>query len=110
MNTNAINLDERFSDFELFQMFSLDCDPKAESRTSKVRYVEERYVFNDVKVPLWTNRKRRLPKRVKHFEDHIKPGITAEPAGSKGRLAALVAFYAENHESEVSAFDIPGVS
>ena len=106
MNTNAIKLEDRFSDFELAQMFNIECKPDAEQHETRVPYVEGVYEFNDVKMPLLINRKRRLTKRTVHFEDHVKSGVTREPAG-KSRVADLARFYAENPGE--SAFDIPGV-
>lgn len=106
MNTDAIVLDERFTDFELAQMFNIELVTD-ESKASRVPYFEdEPYNFNDVRVPLLRNRKRKLSKRVVHFEDHVKSGVTREPAG-KSRVADLARFYAENPGE--SAFDIPGV-
>jgi len=106
MNTNAIKLEDRFSDFELFQMFQVECNPDAEQKETRVGYVEAPYHFNDVKVPLLKNKKRKLSKRIVHFEDHVKSGITREPAG-KSRVADLARFYQDNPRE--SAFDIPGV-
>lgn len=106
MNTNAIKLEDRFSDFELACMFNVECNPDADQKETRVPFVEGVYEFNDCKVPLLKLKKRKLTKRTVHFEDHVKPGITREPAG-KSRVADLARFYAENPGE--SAFDIPGI-
>jgi hypothetical protein len=100
-------LQARFSDFELSQMFNVDCDPNCKVRhTLRVRYIEEPYAFNDIKVPLLVNKKRKVTKRVKHYCDSIKPGITTHEPGTKARVADLAKFYAENREAEISAFEV----
>ena len=108
MNTNAIQLEDRFSDFELVQMFNVECAPHVGwERSSRKKYDDtSAYAFNDVKVPLLVTRKRKISKRVKHYNDAIKAGVTRHEPGTKGRVADLIAFYAVNAAGEVSAFDI----
>jgi hypothetical protein len=107
VNTNAISLDERFTAFELAQMFNVDCDPNCSKRnTLRVRYIEANYAFNDVRVPLLVNRKRKVSKRVKHYCDEIKSGITTHEPGTKGRVADLAKWYAANAANEESAFEV----
>ena len=107
MNTNAIALENRFSDFELFSMFNVDCDAECKTRnTLRVRYIEAPYVFNDCKVPLLVSRKRKPTKRVKHYCDEIKSGITRCEPGTKGRVADLAKWYSAHAESEESAFKV----
>ena len=108
---NAVQIAEqlanRFSDFELFAMFNVDCDTECKTRnTLRVRYIEAPYAFNDTKVPLLVNRKRKVSKRVKHYCDEIKSGVTTHGPGTKGRVADMVRFYAANAASEVSVFEV----
>lgn len=50
-------------------------------------------------------RKIKKSKRSRPFwEDSVKQGVTTAPPGS-GRVADLAAFYAQNAEREVSAFE-----
>lgn len=101
-----VTLEERFTDFELFQMFNVECNPQAEQKATRVKHDKEQYAFNDIKMPLWKNKKRKLTKRVKHHNDYVKEGITSEPAG-KSRVADLARFY-QNNDGE-SAFSIPDI-
>lgn len=97
---------KQFSAFECAAMFNVDCNPQGKVKSAKVRYIEEPYAMNDINVPLWTFKKRRVSKRVRPmFDDNIKPGITEHEPG-KGRVADLVKFYAEHAANEESAFDI----
>jgi hypothetical protein len=107
MDTTKIALTERFTAFELSQMFNIDCNPDCDYRQGlRVRYIDEPYAFNDCKVPLLINRKRKLSKRVRPmFDDNLKAGISEYEPGTKGRLADLVAFYADNAEAEISPFE-----
>ena len=107
MDTTKIALTERFTAFELSQMFQIDCDPACMDRkTFRVRYIDEPYAFNDTKVPLLINRKRKLSKRVRPmFDDCLKAGISEYEPGTAGRHADLVAFYAANAEAEISPFE-----
>jgi hypothetical protein len=106
MRNDKIKLEERFTAFELAEMFNVDCDPSCMDRkTVRVRHIDEPYAFNDTKVPLLVRRKRRITKRVKHYDDRIKPGVTEFGPGTKQRHADLVRFYAENAESEISPFE-----
>jgi len=104
MKTNAIKLEERFSDFEISQMFNVDCEPDCRNRGKmRVRYIEAQYALNDTKVPLLVNRKRKVSKRVKHYNDTIKPGITTREPG-KGRVADLIRYYQNPANEGVSPF------
>ena len=107
MRSDKIKLTERFTMFELAEMFNVDCDPACKDRkTLRVRYIDEPYALNDTKVPLLVRRKRRLTKRVRPmFDDRIKPGVTEHEPGTKGRHADLIAFYAANAEAEISPFE-----
>jgi len=78
-----------------------------------MKYVEAPYVFNDIKVPLWTIRKRKLKRgerKAQQVGDHLREGISTHPPGSRGRIADLAAHYSEvaaDPSAEVeSAFDI----
>lgn len=97
------HLDGRFSEFEMFQMFNIDCDPNIDAREVRVRYIEEPYSFNDIRCPLLVLHKRtkRVGRRKFHDTDadQIKDGITNEPPGSKGRIEALRRHYATSEES-----------
>lgn len=95
-----IAIEDRFTDLEIARMFSLDCNPSDAGAETRVRYHEEKYCFNDIKVPLWTIRKRKQSQRVGKYgfdQDNVKPGITNKPPGSD-RVADLAKFYAENPE------------
>jgi hypothetical protein len=106
MNTNAIALEDRFSDFELSQMFNVDCEPNCRNRGKmRVRYVEAPYALNDTKVPLLVNRKRKVSKRVKYYDDTIKSGITTHEPGTKKRVADLIKWYDKNAKNEESPFE-----
>ena len=106
MDTTKIKLEERFTTFELFDMFQIDCDPNCMDRKSlRVRYIEAPYALNDTKVPLLIRRKRKVTKRVKHYCDSIKAGVTEYEPGTKGRYADLVKFYRANTEAEISPFE-----
>lgn len=49
----------QFSDVELFRMFNVDCAPNIDHKDGERRPpIEEPYCFNDIKVRLWTFRKR----------------------------------------------------
>ena len=97
---------KQFSDFELFQMFQVECNPDADQKETRVPHIEDGMAFNDIKVPLWVNRQRKPSKRERHYEDMIRDGITNHPAGSKGRVDDLATYYAEHMEDEVSAFHV----
>ena len=106
MDTNKIQIDERFNDMELFAMFNVDCNPNAEQKETRVAWDESEYATNDIKVPLWKLKKRQLTrgeKKALQGEDNIKPGISQEKPGSK-RVADLARFYDENETKEKSAF------
>lgn len=107
MNTNAIKLEERFSAFELAEMFNVDCDPNCKTRnTLRVRYIDEPYALNDCKVPLLVRRKRTASKRVRPmFADDLKAGVSEYEPGTKGRVADLIKFYAANAAAEISPFE-----
>lgn len=109
MKTNAIKLEERFTAFEMAEMFNVDCDPSCTNRkTLRVRYLDEPYAFNDCKVPLLVRRKRKVSKRVRPmFADDLKVGVSTFEPGTKGRVADLIKFYAANAAAEVSAFNEP---
>lgn len=97
MDTTKIALTERFTAFELAEMFNIDCNPECMDRkTVRVRYIDEPYAFNDTKVPLLIRRKRKVTKRVRPFNDSLKAGISEYEPGTKGRHADLVAWYAAN--------------
>lgn len=105
MDTTKIKLTERFTAFELADMFNIDCDPECMNRKSlRVRYIDEPYAFNDTKVPLLIRRKRKVSKRVRPFNDNLKAGVSEYEPGTKGRHADLVAFYATHAEAEESPF------
>lgn len=100
---------KQFTDFELFQMFNVDCEPNCKNRSKvRVRYDESEFAMNDTKVPLWSNRKRH-PKRGERnalqSDDNIKPGITNEPPGS-GRVADLAKYYQDPSNEGVSPFTV----
>lgn len=97
---------ERFSALECAKMFNVECSPEGKPKGVKVRYIEAPYAFNDVNCPLWTIRKRKQSKRVRMFEDSIKPGITEHEPGTKGRVDDLARFYDANTEAEISAFNV----
>ena len=82
MTDNAININERFNDFELFQMFNVEL---AEADTQ------------ELESPLWTNTAR----------EQTADEFTAKKAAANvsDRVARLAAFYAENEEAGVSPFD-----
>lgn len=107
MDTTKIKLTERFTMFEIAEMFNIDCDPQCMDRKSlRVRYIDEPYAFNDTKVPLLVRHKRKLTKRVRPmFADNLKAGISEYEPGTKGRYNDLVAFYAANREAEISPFE-----
>lgn len=100
-----VKLEDRFSDFELFEMFNVECDPNADQQKTRVRYIEEPYVFNDVKVPLLVRRKRKVSKRVRHYNDTIRAGVTSQPPG-KGRVADLAKYYQDPTNEGVSPFEV----
>lgn len=97
---------KKFSAFECARMFNVDCNPQGRVKSAKVRYIEEPYALNDINVPLWTFKKRKVSKRVKHYCDSIKPGITEHEPGTKERVADLVRWYAEHAANEESAFEV----
>lgn len=101
MDTTKIALTERFTMFEIADMFQLDCDPTCMDRkTVRVRYFDAPYAFNDTKVPLLIRRKRKVSKRVRPmFDDNLKAGISEYEPGTKGRVADLIAFY-HSHPGE----------
>lgn len=106
MNSQAIAINDRFTDFELFQMFNIDCDPNIDARETRVPYVEGEYEFNDVKCPMWRNIKRSLSRGEKKAVtngDLIRDGVTDAPSGSKQRIADLAAYY-QSQTEEKSAF------
>jgi hypothetical protein len=102
----ADSLNNRFSDLELFRMFNVDCNPTCDGRKVRTKTVDAPYVFNDIKVPLLVSRKRKASKRVRHYDDQIKAGVTNSEPGTKARVADLAKFYAANMESETSAFNV----
>lgn len=95
MRDNAISLDERFTDVELARMFNVEvCPDIPHSQGERRPPIEERYCFNDIKVRLWTLRKRapsRGERKALQSEDYCT--ISHDPPGSAGRLAALIAHY-----------------
>ena len=121
MKSNKINLDERFTDLELFRMFNVECDEEIDARKTRVPYIEKEYVFNDIKAPLLKLHKRQNLSRGElqavQSCDFIRDGITNTPAGSK-RVADLAAYYASQEsgigsqgeitykEDAVSAFNV----
>ncbi len=94
-----MKIHDRFSDVELADMFTIDCAPSCDrNESSRHAYIDEPYVFNDIKVPLWTITKRTPSRGEKHAlqgEDMLRDGISAHPPGSTGRVADLAAHYAE---------------
>jgi len=101
-----ITHEDRFTEFELFQMFNVDCDPNIDPSEVRTPYVDGKYEFNDCHCPMWRNVKRELPRGEKNAvqdEDNIKPGISQHKPGSQ-RVADLAKFYAENANEEKSAF------
>lgn len=108
MNNNKIKLTERFTMFELADMFNVDCDPNCQNRRKlRARYIEAPYALNDCNMPLLVRRKRKLSKRVRPmFDDNLKAGISEYEPGTKGRHADLVAWYAANAVNEESPFEI----
>ena len=106
MDSSKIKLEERFTTFELFDMFQLDCNAECMDRkTLRVRYIDAPYALNDTKVPLLIHRKRKVSKRVRPFNNNLKAGVSEYEPGTKGRHADLVAFYAANREAEISPFE-----
>ena len=97
MDSSKITLEDRFTPLELATMFNVDCAPSIEwDEASRMRGIEERYVFNDIKVPLWTITKKTPSRGVKHAihgEDNIKETVSNHPPGSTGRIADLMAHY-----------------
>ena len=99
MNNQAITLDTRFSEIELFRMFNVECET-----------VEGKPVDScKVNKPLWKVRKVKASKRAKANVtngDFIRDGITCHAAGSKERVADMIRFYAAEMEKEekTSAF------
>ena len=108
-----IKIEERFSDLQLFDMFNVECTPdKGWNQSSRRKYDDtSRYCFNDIKVPLWSTRKRSLTRGEKNAlqsNDNIRQGISQHTPGSKGRIEDLARFYAgvtaETEEGQ-SAFE-----
>jgi hypothetical protein len=95
MRDNAISLDERFSDVELARMFNVEVCPNIpHSQGERRPPIEERYCFNDIKVRLWTLRKRapsRGERKALQSEDYCT--VSTNPPGSAGRIADLAAHY-----------------
>ena len=89
------HLDGRFSEFEMFQMFNVECDANADPLTVKSGQ-------SDLKIPLWVYRKREKKTsrvRLPAIGDTIKDGVTNEPPGSKGRVEALRRWHEQHTES-----------
>lgn len=103
-----IRHEDRFTSVELGTMFNVDCDPNCKVRSGlRVRWNDDPYATNDCRVPLLVVRKaKKASKRVKHYCDSIKPGITEHEPGTKARVADLVKFYAANAVNEESAFEV----
>jgi len=97
MKNEAIALDARFTDTELAAMFTVDCAPSIEwDEASRSKNTVAPYVFNDIKVPLWTITKRtpsRGERAALQSEDHIRDGISDHAPGSEGRVADLARYY-----------------
>jgi hypothetical protein len=106
--TMKIMHEERFTDVQMATMFNVDLAPTCKVRGKlRVRWIEAPYAFNDCKMPLLVVRKsKKSTKRVRHFDDTIKSGVTIHEPGSKGRVADMVKFYAANAANEVSAFEV----
>lgn len=114
MDITKIALDERFTDFELAQMFNVDCNPTAgRKHAAKVRNIEEPYALNDIKIPLWKNRKRTLKRGERNAlqqDDYCRREVSTNPPGSKDRIEDLRKYYSsvewDTPDGEVeSAFD-----
>jgi hypothetical protein len=115
MNTQAIAINDRFTDVELFDLFNIDIMPDAPHEEGDRRPYDDEsaYVFNDIKCQLWSHTKRTLPRGERNAlqgEDHCS--VSEHPPGSAGRIADLAAHYqgvewdAEEGDHE-SAFAIP---
>lgn len=95
MRENAISLDERFSDLELARFFNIEvCPDIPHSEGERRPPIEEPYCFNDIKVRLWTIRKRTLSRgerKALQSEDYCT--VSTNPPGSAGRIADLAAHY-----------------
>ena len=83
-----VKLEDRFSNVELFRMFSVSLPKVGTGHTPK----------------LWGYRKRsRKLGRVKpHIDDSLAEGVSVHPPGTKERVEDMAKWAAENHE--VSAF------
>lgn len=97
MDTSKYSLSERFTDLEIAKMFTVDCNPTIpHNQGSRMPHIEEPYVFNDVRVPLWTIRKRnpsRGERKALQTDDNIRSEVSTNPPGSKGRIEDLKAYY-----------------
>ena len=97
------------------RMFNVDCAPTIGwDKASQMKYIEKPFVFNDIKVPLWTIRNRPPTRGVKNAVqpcDHLREGISTDPPGSASRIEALVNHYdgvdwdSEEGDGNESAFD-----
>lgn len=113
MNTNAIAIEDRFTEMEMFRMFNVDIAPNIPlCEGERNRPIEELYCLNDIKVRLWTLRKRpsRGERKALQSEDYCV--VSTNPPGSAGRIADLSAHYEgvewDTEEGDhKSAFDIP---
>ncbi len=109
MNTNAIAIDDRFTEMELFDLFNVEIAPDIDAKHGeKRRPIEERYYFDDVKVRLWKTTKRRLPRGERkslQTKDNLRRGISDHAPGSRGRLDDLQKYYSGlSAEAEISPF------
>jgi len=95
MNTNAIAIEDRFSDMELARMWNVEiCPDIPHSRWERRPPIEEKYCFNDIKVRLWRFKKRnpsRGERKALQSEDYCV--VSQHPPGSAGRIADLAAHY-----------------
>ena len=95
MRKDQIEIDKRFTDVELARMFNVEVCPNIPHSEGERRPpVEEKYCFNDIKVRLWSFRKRtpsRGEKAALQSEDYCV--VSTNPPGSAGRIADLAAHY-----------------
>ena len=98
MRSDKINLDERFTAYELARMFNVECKQGS---------------TGEIKIPLLKIKRRKLSRgesKAVQPDDFIREGITSAPAGSKERIEALKAYYAdvtaETESNTLSAFTI----
>ena len=100
--TNDIALADRFSDYELFGMFNVECSFHGS------RPGGEPVETDAVAVPLWKKTRRSVPKRHKQpgLEfDKVRENVTNHAPGTAGRLDDLRKFYSDATD-ERSAFAI----